>query len=103
MSKYRSVVIPSWKHLLVDELITFPPIKPNRVRVPHEDALILTLSISGFSMHKILVDPGSSTDKQMGHSLVTLESTGRILIKLNGATTVSLGNMVLLVEVEPLL
>lgn len=54
-------------------------------------------------MHKILVDPGSSTDKQMGHSLVTLESTGRILIKLNGATTVSLGNMVLLVEVEPLL
>lgn len=59
-------------------------------------------------MHKILVDPGSSTEflqmfayKQMGHSLVTLESTGRILIKFNGATTVSLGNMVLLVEVEP--
>lgn len=71
-------------------------------------ALILTLSISGFSMHKILVDPSSSTEflqmfayKQMGHSLVTLESTGRILIKFNGATTVSLGNMVLLVEVEP--
>lgn len=59
-------------------------------------------------MHKILVDPGSSTEflqmfayKQMGHSLVTLESTGRILIKFNGATMVSLGNMVLLVEVEP--
>ena len=46
----------------MDGIITFPPINPNRVLQPHEDALILTLGISGFDVRKILIDPGSSAD-----------------------------------------
>ena len=30
--------------------------------MPHYDALVFTLCINGFDMHKVLVDPGSATD-----------------------------------------
>ena len=43
---------------LIDGPISFPSVKPNRVIVPHYDALVLTLCINGFYMHKVLVDPG---------------------------------------------
>ena len=46
----------------IDGVITFPPVDPNRVLQPHEDALILTLRISDFDVRRILVDPGNSTD-----------------------------------------
>ena len=46
----------------IDGPISFPPVNPNRVIVPHYDALVLTLCISGFNVHKVLVDPGSTTD-----------------------------------------
>ena len=46
----------------IDGPISFPPVNPNRVIVPHYDALILTLCISGFDVHRVLVDPGSTTD-----------------------------------------
>ena len=46
----------------VDDTITFPPIKANRVLQPHEDALILTLGISGSDVRRVLIDLGSSTD-----------------------------------------
>lgn len=46
----------------VDSTITSPPINANRVLQPHEDALILTLGISGFNVWRVLIDPGSSTD-----------------------------------------
>ena len=47
---------------LIYGVITFPPINPNRVLQPHQDALILTLGNSDFDVRRILVDPGSSTD-----------------------------------------
>ena len=46
----------------IDGLISFPPINPNRVIVPHYDALVLTLCINGFDVHRVLVDPGSASD-----------------------------------------
>ena len=46
----------------IDDPISFPPINPNRVIVPHYDALILTHYINGFDVHKVLVDPGSAVD-----------------------------------------
>ena len=46
----------------IDGFISFPPINPNRVIVPHYDALVLTLYISDFYVHRVLVDPGSATD-----------------------------------------
>ena len=46
---------------LINDPISFPPINPNRVIVPHYDELVLTLCISGFDVHRVLVDPGSAT------------------------------------------
>ena len=40
----------------IDGPISFPPVNPNRVIVPHYDALMLTLCISSFDVHRVLVD-----------------------------------------------
>ena len=42
--------------------ISFPPINLSRVITPHHDALVLTLCINNFDLHRVLVDPGSATD-----------------------------------------
>ena len=47
---------------MIDGFISFPLVNPNRVIVPHYDTLVLTLCISGFDVHRVLVDPGSATD-----------------------------------------
>ena len=46
----------------IDSPISFPPVNLNRVIVPHYDALILTLCINSFDVHRVLVDPSSTTD-----------------------------------------
>ena len=46
----------------IDDPISFPLVNPNRVIVPHYDALVLTLCISSFDVHMVLVDPGSAVD-----------------------------------------
>ena len=46
----------------IDGPISFPPVNPNRVIMPHYDALVLTLCISGFDVHRVLVDLGSAKD-----------------------------------------
>ena len=76
--------------------------------MPHYDALVLTLFISGFDVHKALVDPGSTIDllqlpafNQMRVSLGVLNLAGRILSYFNGATTVTLGDATLLVRADP--
>ena len=91
-------------------VITFPPVDPNRVLQPHEDALILTLGINDFDVRRILVDPGSSIDllqmsafKQMGFLPSTLENPERILSGFNGVSTTSLGDVVLPVQVVPVI
>ncbi|KAL6350500.1 hypothetical protein AAG906_019147 [Vitis piasezkii] len=73
----------------VDNTITFPPINVNRVLQLHEDALILTLGVSGF-------------DVQMGYSPSNLENPGHLLSRFNGATTTSLGDVVLPIQVDPI-
>ena len=59
-------------------------------------------------MRRILVDPGSSADfvqasvvSHMGHSLTGLENPRRILSGFNGASTTSLGDIVLPVQAGP--
>ena len=42
----------------IDGPISFPSINPNRIIVP----LVLTLCINSFDVHRVLVDPGSTTD-----------------------------------------
>ena len=46
----------------VDNPISFPPINPTWVITPHYDALILTVCINGFDVHRVLVDLGSAAD-----------------------------------------
>ena len=47
---------------LMDGPISFPSVNLNKVIVPHYDALVLTLCINGFNVHRVLVDPGSAVD-----------------------------------------
>ena len=47
---------------LIDGPISFPSVNLNMVIVPHYDALVLSLCISGFDVHKALVDPDSVVD-----------------------------------------
>ena len=46
----------------VNDPISFPPINPTRVITPHYDALVLTIGIKNFDVHRVLVDPGSAAD-----------------------------------------
>ena len=92
----------------IDDPISFPPVNPNRVIVPHYDTLELTLCINGFDVHRVLVDPGSTTDllqllafNQMKLSPQMLNSVERILFGFNGATTTTLGDITLPVQAGP--
>ena len=93
---------------LIDGPISFPSINSNRVIMPRYDALVLTLCINGFDVHRVLVDPGSAENLlqlpafiQMKLSSDMLNSVGRILSSFNRATTVMLGDVTLPVKVGP--
>ena len=92
----------------IDEPITFPSVSLNWDIVSHEDALVLTLGVGGFSVRRILVDLGSSANllqmlayRQMGHSLVTLKCIGCVLFGFNKTTIISIEGVLLNVEVRP--
>ena len=89
----------------VDGPISFPPIDSSRVITPHHDALVLTLCINNFDVHRVFVDPGSATDllqlpsfRQMKVPLDKLSSASRILSEFNGATMLTMGDITLLVK-----
>ena len=46
----------------IGNLTSFPPINSSRVITPHHDALVLTLIINDFDVHRVLVDLGSAVD-----------------------------------------
>ena len=92
---------------LIDNPISFPPINPSRVVTPHHDALVLTLCINNFDVHRVLVNPGRAADllqltaiRQMKVPLDKLNSTSRILSRFNGATTLTMGDIALPVKAE---
>ena len=73
--------------------------------MPHYDALVLTICINDFDVHRMLVDPGSATDllqlpafNQMKLSPLMLNSVGRILFGFNSVTTTTLGDITLPVQ-----
>ena len=45
----------------IDGLISFPFVNSNRIIMLHYDALVLTLCINGFDVHKVLVDTGNAS------------------------------------------
>ena len=76
--------------------------------MPHYDALVLILCINNFDVHQVQVNPSNATYllqlptfKQMKLSLGMLNSDERIISGFNGATTVTLGNVVLPVKARP--
>ena len=92
----------------IDDPISFPLVNPNTVIVPHYDALVLTLCINGFDVHRVLVDLGSVADllqlssfTQMKLSFDMLNSVGRILSGFNGETMTTLGDATLPVKAGP--
>ena len=93
----------------IDGPISFPLVNPNKVIVPHYDALVLTLYINGFDLHRVLVDPGSTPNLlqlpafiQMKLSSDMLNSAERILSSFNEVTTMMLGDVTLHVKVWPI-
>ena len=94
--------------LPVDSPITFPRINPTRVITPHDEALVLTVCINSFDVHRVLVDPGSATNllhlpalKQMGVLMDHLCSAGRVLSGFNKATTLSVEDITFFVKAGP--
>ena len=94
--------------LPVDDPISFPPINLTWVITPHYDALVLTVYINSFDVHRVLVDPGSATDllhlpafKKMRVPIDHLHSAGRVLLGFNGATTLSVGDITFTVKAGP--
>ena len=94
--------------LSVDGPISFPSINPTQVITPHYDALVLTICINSFDVHRVLVDPGSAVDllhlpalKQMGVPMDHICSVGRVLSGFNGATTLSIGDITFSVKAGP--
>ena len=93
---------------LIDDPISFTPINPSRVIILHHNALVLTLCINDFDVHRVLVDPSSTayllqlpTFRQMNISFDRLTSVGRILFGFKGATTVTMGDIALPVKEGP--
>ena len=91
-----------------DDHISFPPINHTRVITPHYDALVLTVGINGFDIHRVLVDPGKAADllhlpafRQMKVPLDHLSSAGRVLSGFNGATTLTVGDIAFPVQAGP--
>ena len=70
----------------IDGPISSPPVNPNRVIVPHYDALVLC--ISALDIHKVLVDPCSAAD------LLQLPA-------FNDAITMTLGDITLPIQAGP--
>ena len=94
----------------VDCPISFPPINPTRAITPHYDALILTVDINNFDVHRVLVDPGSAINllhlpafKQMRVPLDHLSSAGRVLSGFNGSTTLTDGDIAFPVRASPVI
>ena len=92
----------------IDGPISFPPINPSRVITLHHDALVLTLCIDDFDVHRVLVDLGKEADllqlaafRQMNISLERLSSADRILLGFNGVTTMTMGDITLPVRARP--
>ena len=93
---------------LIDGPVSFPTIDLTRVITPHYDALILTLCINNFDVHRVLVDPGSAAEllhlpalKQMKVPLSHLNSASRVLSGLNGSTTLTVGDIAFFVKTGP--
>ena len=63
-ARVNTIYVPNSSRAIqpIEGPISFPPMNPFRVITPHHDAIVLTLCINDFDVHKVLVDLGSATD-----------------------------------------
>ena len=94
--------------LSVDGPISFSPINSTMVITPHYDALVLTVCINGFDVHRVLVYPSNATDllhlsafKQMRVPIDHLHSASMVLSGFIGATTLSVGDITFSIKAGP--
>ena len=94
--------------LPMDGPISFPPINPTRDITPHYDALVLTVCISNFDVHRFLVDLGSAANllhlpafNQMRVPIDHLHSAGKVLSGFKGVTTLSVEDITFSVKAGP--
>ena len=92
----------------IDGLVSFPPIDLTRIITPHYDALVLTLCINNFEVHRVLVNPGNAAEllhlpalTQMKVPLSHLILAGRIFSQFNGSTMLTVGDIALSVKAGP--
>lgn len=82
----------------MNELIVFDVVNLRTISTPHEDALVLALTMGGHMVKRIMVDPGSSIDLlhfpvflHMRFKVDVLYSPKRMLTGFNGLETILLG------------
>ena len=63
-ARVNTIHIPNSSRAIqpIDGPISFPPVNPSKVITLHHDALVLTLFINDFDVHRVLVDPGNAVD-----------------------------------------
>ena len=78
--------------------IEFSEEDARRLHHPHDDALVVSIRIEDYNMHRVLVDNGSSTDilyylafQQMGINRERLISTNAPLVGFGGIRILPLG------------
>ena len=73
MRLLRAAIVKAWVNTIhipvsnraiqpIEGPISFSPVNPSKVITPHHNALVLTLCINDFDVHRVLVDPGSAAD-----------------------------------------
>ena len=106
-ARINTINIPECSTALqpIDGLVSFPPIDLTRIITPNYDALVLTLCINNFDVHRVLVDPGNAAKlfhlpalTQMKVPLSHLNSVGRVLSGFNGSTTLTVSDITLSVK-----
>ena len=92
----------------IDGLVFFSSIDPTRIITPYYDALVLTIGINNFDVHRVLIDLGSTIKllhlpalTQMKVPLSHLSSADRVFSGFNGSTTLTVGDTALSVNAGP--
>ena len=87
-------------------IIGFSKENARRLHHPHDDALVVSIRIEDYNMHRVLVDNGSSADilyyptfQQMGIGRERLISTNASLVGFGGTRVLPLGAITLSVVV----
>ena len=87
-------------------IIEFSEEDVRRLHHPHDDALVVSIRIEDYNMHRVLVDNGSSTDilyyltfQQMGIGRERLIPTNASFVGFGGTRVLPLGAITLSVVV----